>query len=155
MVPQNCQVLAKLGFCSNYSQIFSGYLFPCARIFLQVLACSVFGEGSFLQSARCSPKLTFFNASACKEKRHVREDHSIPLTLTRLCTFKLCFLYNMCCLFCLAIVLCFYGVVITENIQINITTSANSTKKPNFNSLSSQVQNVLGAKFSKSMTLMT
>ena len=54
MVAQNFQVLEKLGFCSNCSQNFSGCSFARARIFLQVLACSVFDKGSFLQSARCS-----------------------------------------------------------------------------------------------------
>ncbi len=54
MVPQKFAVQAKLGFCSECSQNFSGYSFDRARIFLQVFACSVFSGGKFLKSTRCS-----------------------------------------------------------------------------------------------------
>ncbi len=55
MVPQNYAVLENLHFYSEYSQNFSGCSFARARIFLRVLACWVFGGGSFfLNSARCS-----------------------------------------------------------------------------------------------------
>ena len=54
MIPQNFAVLTKLGFCLKCSQNISGYSFARARIFLQVLTCSVFSGGSFLESARCS-----------------------------------------------------------------------------------------------------
>ncbi len=47
MVYKNFAVLAKLGFCSKCSQNVSGCSFAHARINLQVLACSVFTEGSF------------------------------------------------------------------------------------------------------------
>ncbi len=49
MVHQNFAVLAKLGFCSESSQNFSECSFTGARIFLQVLACSVFRGGSFFK----------------------------------------------------------------------------------------------------------
>ncbi len=54
MVDQNFAMFAKLGFCPECSQNFSGFSFPRVRVFLQVLACSVFRGGSFVKSARCS-----------------------------------------------------------------------------------------------------
>ena len=71
MVPQNFQVLAKLGFCSNCSQNFSGCLFACACIFLQVLACLVFSKGSFFADCPLLARLTYY-ARARKEKRCAR-----------------------------------------------------------------------------------
>ena len=68
MVAQMFQMLAKLGFCSNCSQNFSGCSFARARIYLQVLACSVFSEGSFCK-VLVAARLTFINACARKEKR--------------------------------------------------------------------------------------
>ena len=67
MVPQNFAVLAKLGFCSKCSQDFSGRSFARARIFLQVLACSVFSGGSVLKMLA-----DFVNARAPKGKRCAR-----------------------------------------------------------------------------------
>ncbi len=40
-------MLAKLNFCSEFSQNFTGCSFARARIFLQVLACWVFGGVAF------------------------------------------------------------------------------------------------------------
>ena len=71
MVPQNFAVLARFGFCSKCSQNFSGCSFARARIFLQVLACSVFSGGSFLKML-IARKASFVNARARKEKRCAR-----------------------------------------------------------------------------------
>ncbi len=65
MVHQNFAVLAKLGFCSECSQNFSGHMFSQGCIFSQVLARLVFfflgGGVAFLK--------VLVNACACKEKR--------------------------------------------------------------------------------------
>lgn len=72
--PQTLAVLAKL--CS---QKFSGCSFARARIFLQVLACSVFGGGSILKSARYTDLKANFCQCSCS---HARKDPSIPLVFT-------------------------------------------------------------------------
>ena len=66
MVPQNFEVLAKLGCCSKYSQNVSGCSFAGARIFLQVFACSVISGGSFLKMlATCKAS---FSQCSCSER---------------------------------------------------------------------------------------
>ena len=50
---------------------FSGCSFARARTFLQVLACSVFSGGSFLEML-AARKVTFVNARVRKEKRCAR-----------------------------------------------------------------------------------
>ena len=67
MVAQNFQVLAKLGFCSNCSQNFSGCSFARARIFLQVLACSVFDKGSF-RRVLAARKANYYRCSCSPKK---------------------------------------------------------------------------------------
>ena len=106
MVPQNFQVLAKLGLCSNCSHNFSGCSFARARILFY--KCS---HARFLVKvvfARCSllVRLTFINARARKEKRcarmlaNARKDHSIPLSLPESYVRRRCEVTEHYCLLC-------------------------------------------------------
>ena len=85
MVPQNVQVLAKLGFCSNCSQNFSGarllvlaYFYWCshARFLVMVVFFKdlVARKVNFYQCS-CSQRNMLVRACKCSQ----RKDHSIPL----------------------------------------------------------------------------